>query len=196
MSSEVDVDLTGRHALVIATNHGTLGVGRPTGVFASELTVPYYEFVDAGMTVTVASPLGGEIPVDPLSLKPALRTSADDRMLGDPSLKAALTSSRAVGDLDISQFDLIYFAGGWGAAFDLGTSPVIGEQVTKANANGAVLGGVCHGPLGFLQAKNPDGSPLVAGRRLTAVTDKQVQELGITSTPQHPERDTYCRSDL
>ena len=189
MSSEVNVDLTGRHALVIATNHGTLGVGRPTGVFASELTVPYYEFVDAGMTVTVASPLGGEIPVDPLSLKPALRTSADDRMLGDPSLKAALTSSRAVGDLDISQFDLIYFAGGWGAAFDLGTSPVIGEQVTKANANGAVLGGVCHGPLGFLHAKNPDGSPLVAGRRLTAVTDKQVQELGITSTPQHPERE-------
>ena len=70
--------------------------------------------------------------------------------------------------------------------------------MTKANANGAVLGGVCHGPLRFLQAKNPDGSPLVAGRRLTAVTDKQVQELGITfNTPTSrayvlPERSLAC----
>ncbi len=104
-------------------------------------------------------------------------------------MKAALSSSSALGDLDISQFDLVYLAGGWGAAFDLGTSSVVGEQVTKANANGAVLGGVCHGPLGFLQAKNSDGTPLVAGRRLTAVTDKQVRELGITSTPQHPEHE-------
>jgi len=182
-------DLTGRRALVIATNHGTLGIGRPTGVFASELTVPYYEFVDAGMDVTVASPRGGEIPVDPMSLKPAVRTAADDRMLGDPGLKMRLASSAALGDLDMSQFDIVYLAGGWGAAFDLGTSAVVGEQISQANAHGAVLGGVCHGPLGFLQAKNADGSPLVAGRRMTAVTDKQVRELGITSTPQHPERE-------
>ena len=188
-SSVQPFDLTGRRALIIATNHGSLGVGRPTGVFASELTVPYYEFLDAGMTVTVTSPVGGEIPVDPLSLKPAIRTSADDRMLSDPALKAALSSSSALGDLDISQFEIVYLAGGWGAAFDLGTSSVVGEQVTKANANGAVLGGVCHGPLGLLHAKNSDGTPLVAGRRLTAVTDKQVRELGITSTPQHPERE-------
>jgi len=182
-------DHTGRRALVIATNHGTLGIGRPTGVFASELTVPYYEFVDAGMEVTVASPRGGEIPVDPMSLKPAVRTAADDRMLRDPGLKMRLASSAALGDLDMSQFDIVYLAGGWGAAFDLGTSAVVGEQISSANEHGAVLGGVCHGPLGFLQAKNPDGSSLVAGRRMTAVTDKQVRELGITSTPQHPERE-------
>ena len=107
------------------------------------------------MTVTVASPLGGEIPVDPLSLN-CLRTSADDRMLADPSLKAALTSSRAVGDLDISQFDLIYFAGGWGAAFDLGTSTVIGEQVTKAMPTAYSRRGLSWA-LGFLHAKNPIG---------------------------------------
>ena len=71
----------GRRALVVATNHGTLGNGKPTGVFASELTVPYYYFLDAGMQVDVASPLGGTIPVDPMSLKPVLRTDADDRYL-------------------------------------------------------------------------------------------------------------------
>lgn len=177
----------GRRALVIATNHGQLGVGRPTGVFASELTVPYYAFVDAGMTVDVASPNGGVIPVDPMSLKPAVRTTADDRMLADAALRVLLGSSLRVGSLDMTQYDLVFLAGGWGAAFDLGTSDDLGAQITVANANGAVIGGVCHGPLGLLRATGPDGSPLVAGRRLTAVTDAQVRQLGITATPLHPE---------
>ncbi len=177
----------GRRAVVIGTNHGHLDVGRPTGVFASELTVPYYAFLDAGLHVDVASPRGGVIPVDPQSLKPAIRTEADDRMLGDPSLRTALTDSLAVADLDMSTYDIVYLAGGWGAAWDLGTSAELGHQITAANRAGAVLGGVCHGPLGLLQALGDDGRPLVEGRHLTAVTDKQVRELGITSTPQHPE---------
>jgi len=182
-------DLPGRRALVVATNHGHLDVGKPTGVFASELTVPYYAFLDARMTVDVASPLGGVIPVDPDSLKPARRTESDDRMLGDDDLRRKLTDSLAIGDLDIADYDLVYLAGGWGAAFDLGTSEDLADQITAANANGAVIGGVCHGPLGLLNARAADGTPLVAGRRLTAVTDAQVRQLGITSTPQHPERE-------
>ncbi|MGF1599072.1 MAG: type 1 glutamine amidotransferase domain-containing protein [Acidimicrobiales bacterium] len=181
------IDFSGRRALVIATNHGQLDVGRPTGVFASELTVPYYAFLDAGMAVDVASPAGGVIPVDPLSLKPAIRTEADDRLLADATLRGHLTHSLPIGELDMSSYELVYLAGGWGASFDLGASDEVGEQITAANANGAVIGGVCHGPLGLLKARAPDGSPLVAGRRLTAVTDAQVRQLGISSTPQHPE---------
>ncbi|MFV0316692.1 MAG: sulfatase-like hydrolase/transferase [Microthrixaceae bacterium] len=181
------VDVGGKRALVIATNHGQLAVGRPTGVFASELTVPYYAFLDAGMVIDVASPLGATIPVDPQSLKPALRTPADDRMLGDPRLCSQLEDSEAIGDLNMADYDIVYLAGGWGAAFDLGTSEPLGEQITAANSHGAIIGGVCHGPLGLLLASASDGSPLVAGRRLTSVTDKQVRELGISSTPQHPE---------
>jgi putative intracellular protease/amidase len=180
-------DVTGRRALVVATNHGQLDLGKPTGVFASELTVPYYAFLDAGMVVDVASPRGGVIPVDPQSLKPAIRTDADDRLLGDDDLRGKLAESFAIGDLDMDDYAIVYLAGGWGAAFDLGTSEAVGRQVTAANAAGAVLGGVCHGPLGLLQATDTDGRPLVAGRRVTAVTDKQVHELGIASTPQHPE---------
>ncbi|MEZ5279112.1 MAG: sulfatase-like hydrolase/transferase [Acidimicrobiales bacterium] len=186
-SEPAQFDLSGRRALVIATNHGQLDVGRPTGVFASELTVPYYAFVDAGMTVEVASPLGGVIPVDPQSLKPAIRAEADDRLLGDPTLRSQLNESAAIGDLNMDDYDIVYLAGGWGAAFDLGTSEVLGQQISAANRAGAVLGGVCHGPLGLVRATNPEGTPLVAGRRITSVTDKQVRELGISSTPQHPE---------
>ncbi len=182
-----DVDATGRRALVIATNHAVLDVGKPTGVFASELTVPYYAFRDAGMTVDVASPAGGVIPVDPMSLRAVLRTEACDRFLADDDFRQKVTESLAVAELDMADYDIVYLAGGWGAAFDLGFSEELGRQITVANDLGRVIGGVCHGPLGLVKAKAADGSPLVAGRHVTAVTDKQVHELGIDSTPQHPE---------
>jgi len=181
------LDLSGRRALVVATNHGTLEVGRPTGVFASELTAPYYVFLDSGMEVDVASPLGGDIPFDPLSLKPVIRSTHDDRFLGDAAAKSKVLDSLAIGELEMADYDIVFFAGGWGAAFDLGTSEIVGEQVTVAAAAGAVLGGVCHGPLGLLKGRTAEGELLVMGRRVTAVTDKQVHELGIASTPQHPE---------
>lgn len=184
---ESGVDLHGTRALVIATNHGVLDIGKATGVFASEMTVPYYAFLDAGMEVDVASPNGGVIPVDPQSLKPAIRTEADDRFLADDELRAKVTESLAVGDLDMARYDIVYIAGGWGAAFDLGVSEDLAGKITEANAAGRVIGGVCHGPLGMLGATDSDGRPLVEGRRLTAVTDKQVRELGIESTPMHPE---------
>ncbi len=190
------VDLSGRRALVIATNHGVLDVGKPTGVFASELTVPYYAFLDAGMHVDVASPDGGVIPVDPQSLRAVVRTEADDRFLADDDLRAKVTDSLSVADLMAEgaadpdgghPYDIVYLAGGWGAAFDLGFSEELGRLVTEANAAGRVIGGVCHGPLGLLLAVDAEGRPLVEGRRVTAVTDKQVSELGITATPHHPE---------
>jgi putative intracellular protease/amidase len=182
-----EFDLFGRRALVIATNHGTLDIGKPTGVFASEMTVPYYAFFDAGMDVDVASPLGGVIPVDPQSLKPILRAPDDDRFLADDVLRGKVTNSLAIADLDMANYDIVYLAGGWGAAFDLGFSDALAEQITRANALGKVIGGVCHGPLGLRNAKGTDGEPLVKGRKVSAVTDKQVRELGIESTPQHPE---------
>ncbi len=181
------LDLSGRRALVVATNHSTLDGGKATGVFGSELTAPYYVFLDAGMEVDIASPLGGNIPFDPLSFKPVIRSSHDDRFLGDQEANDKITNSLAIGDVDVTGYDIVFFAGGWGAAFDLGTSDDVADQVTEAAANGVVLGGVCHGPLGLLKARSADGELLVRGRRVTAVTDKQVRELGISSTPQHPE---------
>ncbi len=181
------VDLAGRRALVVATNTAVMGIGKPTGVFASEMTVPYYAFADAGMEVDVASPLGGVIPVDPLSLKPVVRCADDDRFLADDRFRGQVTDSLAIGDLDMTRYDLVFLAGGWGAAFDFGFSEDLGRKMTEANALGKVIGGVCHGPLGLRNATAPNGQPLVAGRRISAVTDKQVRELGIESTPLHPE---------
>jgi putative intracellular protease/amidase len=177
-------------ALIITTSHDRLGEeGDETGVFGSELTVPYYEFRNGRMSVDVASIKGGQIPIDPMSFRWLLRTESDERYLADPAFQEKVENSLRIDDIDFRQYDIIYLAGGWGAAYDLGYSQVLGQKITEAHAAGKVVGGVCHGLLGLLLARDENGQPLVRGRRITAVTDKQVEELGISSTPQHPERE-------
>lgn len=185
-----EFNLEGRRALIIATNHDTLGEsGRATGVYGSELTIAYYEFLDAGMTVDIASIEGGVIPFEPVSLRYPLATPADRRYLDDPDAQERTANSLSIEDVNFLDYDIIWMAGGWGAAYDLGYSEVLGEKISEAYAEGILLGSVCHGALGFLMATDVDGSPLVEGRTMTAVTDKQVEELGIEITPQHPERE-------
>ena len=116
----------------------------------------------------------------------ALRTPDDDRMVNDAELRRKLDASLPIAEVDAASYDLVYFAGGWGAAFDLGQSEELGVQVSAASAAGRVLGGICHGPLGLLKARRHDGGLVVEGRRLTAVTDRQVEQLAISLTPPHP----------
>ena len=185
----------GKRALIIATNHSVLSApgetsGDATGVMASEMTHPYYNFLDAGVEVDIASIKGGEIPVDPQTLSRIVRTPEDDRFLADSIFLAKVKNSLAIVDVDVTQYDIIFIAGGWGAAYDLGYSTELGEKITEAYYadKQAVIGGVCHGVLGLIKAKDRDGNLLIAGRRMTGVTDKQIKELGIIDiTPQHPE---------
>jgi putative intracellular protease/amidase len=186
-------DLPGKRALIICTSHGVLNApgetdGKPTGVFASELTVPYYDFLSAGMQVDVASIQGGEIPIDPQSFLYMIRTPEDERFQQDPTFQAKVENSLRIDDVDFTAYDAIFMAGGWGAAYDLGVSEVLGQKVSDAYyAESPIIGSVCHGALGLIKAKDKDGNPLISGRRMCGVTDKQVQELGIDMTPQHPE---------
>lgn len=189
--------LPGKRALIITTSHATLGEGgKATGVFGSEMTAPYYEFLDAGMAVDVASIQGGEVPIEPGSFLWFIAAPSDKRYLKDPVFQAKVKSSLRIDALDFTQYDIIFLAGGWGAAYDLGTSPVLGQKITQAWAANKVVGGVCHGPLGLLLAKDTQGAPLVKGKHLTAVTNKQVSQLGITITPQHPERELRAAGAL
>lgn len=183
-------NLKGKRALVIATSHDTLGdTGKKTGVFASEMTAPYYTFLDAGMDVDIASIKGGAVPIEPMSIRWPLKSEHDDRFLKDRNLRQKTAQALAVGQLDGARYNAVFLAGGWGAAFDFEQSPELGRLLLQADDAGAVIGGVCHGPLGLLAARRGNGYPLVSGRALTAVTNKQVKELGITHTPRHPERD-------
>lgn len=183
-----EFDLAGHRALIVTTSHGTLGeTGRATGVFGSEMTVPYYVFLEAGLDVDIASIKGGEIPVEPWSMSWPLATPEDLRFKDDPAAMQMLQNSLPITEVDPDAYDVIFMAGGWGAAYDLAQSTALAEVVTRANANGAILGSVCHGALGLVNAEDVDGSPLIEGRRVTGVTDKQIAELGIEITPKHPE---------
>jgi putative intracellular protease/amidase len=189
--------LPGGRALIVTTSQATLGAGgKPTGVFGSEMTAPYYEFLDAGMQVDMASIKGGAIPIEPDSFRWFLAAPSDKRYLKDAVFQAKVKASLKIDALDFTQYDIIFLAGGWGAAYDLGTSTVLGQQITLAWAAGKVLGGVCHGPLGLLLATDGNGQPLVNGKHVTAVTNRQVQQLGITITPQHPERELRAAGAL
>ncbi len=191
------VQFPGGKALIITTSHDRLGEnGSKTGVFGSEMTAPYYEFSDGGMKVDLASINGGPIPIDPMSFKWFIQSEYENRYLNDPELQRKADHSLRIDDIDFMNYDIIYLAGGWGAAYDLGTSEVLGQKISRAFGAGKVIGGICHGPLGLLLAKDESGAPLVKGRRLTAVTDKQVKELGITMTPQHPERELRAAGAL
>ena len=185
--------LPGKRALIVTTSHGTLNKpgetgGKATGVFGSELSVPYYDFLDAGMSVDVASIQGGAIPIDPDSYRFMVITDADKRSKDDPEFQKKVTDSFQIDDLDFSTYDIVFLAGGWGAAYDFGQSDVLAQKISEAYLGSeAIIGGVCHGPLGLINARDNEGNLIIAGRQMTGVTDKQIKELKIEFTPLHPE---------
>tara|TARA_X000001036_G_scaffold407577_1_gene417101 strand:+ start:512 stop:1303 length:792 start_codon:yes stop_codon:yes gene_type:complete len=185
------INLEGKHALIIATNHSVLNApgetdGKPTGVFLSELSVPYYDFVKSGIKVEIASINGGDIPIEPMPY--FIKTKEDKKLLKDKYAMDKVQNSKSISEIDFTEFDIIFLSGGWGAAYDLGFSDLLGMKISEAYySSEAIIGGVCHGVLGLIRAKDKDGNLLITGRNMTGVTDKQVQELGITMTPQHPE---------
>ncbi len=184
----VSYSFKNKKALIVTTSHGELGeTGKATGVYPSEMTIPYYEFLDAGLDVDIASIQGGEIPIEPIGLRFPMKSHQDKRYLKDDAAKEKTRHSLKIDDINFLDYDIIFMAGGWGASYDLGTSDLLGTKITEAHANGILLGSVCHGVLGFLLAKDTTGRPLVEGKKMTGVTDKQVNELNISTTPMHPE---------
>ena len=185
--------LSGKRALIVTTSHGVLSEdagdkdAKATGVFGSELSIPYYAFLDVGMKVDIASIKGGQIPIEPNSMSWPLAAAEDKRFKQDAVSLAKITHSIPISQIDASKYDVVFMSGGWGAAYDMGRSAALADVVTKAYAKDAVIGSVCHGALGLINAKATDGSSLIAGRNVTGVTDLQVKQLGIDITPMHPE---------
>lgn len=183
-----------KKALIITTSHSVLAPvgeteGTATGVFASEMTHPYYVFLEAGMEVDIASIEGGEIPIDPLSFNYFIISEEDKRYQKDSVFQAKVENSMKIDDVDFASYDVVFLAGGWGAAYDLAQSDVLAQKITEAyySEKETLIGAVCHGALGLVNAQDMDGNLLVAGRKITGVTDKQIEELNISYTPKHPE---------
>jgi len=184
----------GKKALIVTTSHSVLAPlgeteGADTGVFASEMTHPYYVFLDSGMEVDVASIEGGEIPIDPISFNYFIISDEDKRFQKDPVFQAKVMNSMKIDDVDFASYDVVFLAGGWGASYDLAQSDVLAQKISEAyySEKETLLGSVCHGALGFVNAKDMDGNLLIEGRKMTGVTNRQLDALNIEFTPKHPE---------
>lgn len=190
----VKYDLKGRRALIVTTSHSVLNkpgetTGQPTGVFASEMTIPYYEFSDADITVDIASIKGGEVPIDPSSFYYFLQSDQDKRFVEDAAFQAKVKNSIPIGKVDLKDYDIVFFAGGWGAAYDM-NSEIVATKVSDAYYNSNVIfGSVCHGALAFTEARDKNGEYLIKGKPMTGVTQKQIVSFGIEFTPYHPEEE-------
>jgi putative intracellular protease/amidase len=168
--------------LMIVTSNATMGESnKPTGVWAEELAAPYYQFVDAGVAVDIASPQGGKVPLDAGSVKPhGGNSAAVDRMLGDAPLKARLGSTLSVADVDAGNYDAIFFPGGHGTMWDLPNDAGVTKAVEQAFVGNKVIASVCHGAAGLVSAKRADGKSILEGKRINSFTDAEEAAVGLT----------------
>jgi putative intracellular protease/amidase len=177
-----------KRVLIIATSNTSLGnTGKPTGVWAEELVVPYYELIDAGASVEIATPKGGRLTFDPGSIKPSGHNDAlTERFLADPTAQARIHAAHATASLDAGTFDALFFPGGHGAMWDLPVDAGVTRLVEAAFAAGALIATVCHGAAGLVTARRADGKAIVEGKRINSFTDAEENGVGLSSVVPFP----------
>ncbi|KVX09153.1 dimethylallyltransferase [Burkholderia ubonensis] len=160
--------------LIVLTSHDTLGnTGRKTGVWLEEFLVPYYEFVEANMHVRIASPLGGEVPIDPLSVETIKHTDLYQRFERDEKLQAALKNTERLREVNPDTVDAVLYPGGHGPLFDLRTDTQSIRLIKAMYNAGKPIATICHSGCVLLDVKTPSGSPFVRGRKVTAFSDSE-----------------------
>lgn len=168
--------------LMVLTSHDQLGdTGKKTGFWLEEFAAPYYVFRDAGVEVTVASPKGGQPPLDPKSDEPDAQTEATERFRSDETAQSALANTLKLEDINADDYDALFFPGGHGPLWDLASHPISIAMIEKYWASGRPVAAVCHAPGVLRYAKKPDGSPLVEGKRVTGFTNTEEEAVGLTN---------------
>ena len=167
--------------LMILTSHDQLGdTGRKTGFWLEEFAAPYYVFKDAGAHVTLASPKGGQPPIDPASDDPSAQTEATKRFKADPAAQAALARTDQLEILRVSDFDALFYPGGHGPLWDLSED---GNSISLIEAmieSGKPVAAVCHAPGVLRHVKASSGQPLVKGLQVTGFTNTEEKAAGLT----------------
>ena len=167
-----------KRALLVLTSHTTLGnTGRGTGFYYDEMAAPYWTIRDLGWEITLSSVAGGPGLPDPKTLvEPDKRPPNVARFMDDQEATDALANTFKASELTGSNYDCVFLPGGHGAMWDFDTD-MIGQVVSDAWASGAIVGAVCHGPSGLLQAKETNGDPLVHNKRVNSFTNRETQQI-------------------
>src|SRR5262249_54760684 len=160
--------------LMVLTSHDKLGdTGRKTGFWLEEFAAPYYTFKDAGAEITLASPKGGQPPLDPKSNDPAFQTGLTRRFEADPEAQKVLANTVRLDTIKPQDFDTVFYPGGHGPMWDLAEDPTSARLLEQMIAAGKPIALVCHAPGALRHVKAPDGKPLVQGKKVTGFTDTE-----------------------
>jgi putative intracellular protease/amidase len=166
--------------LQVLTSHDQLGnTGRPTGFWLEEFTAPYYVFTDAGVSVTLVSPRGGQPPIDPKSDEPGNQTASMTRFKHDPATQKVLANTSKLQDTKASDFDAVFYSGGHGPMWDLAEDPNSIALIEEFYNAGKFVTAVCHAPGVFRHVKFK-GQPLVKGKHVTGFTNGEEEEVQLT----------------
>ena len=177
--------------LMVLTSHDRLGeTGKKTGFWLEEFAAPYYVFRDAGINVVLASPAGGQPPLDPKSDEPDAQTSDTERFRHDIAAQQALANTQQLENIDSTHFDAVFYPGGHGPLWDLAEERVSIDLIENFYANGKPVGAVCHAPGVLRHVKKPDGTPLVAGKRVTGFSNTEEEAVGLTDVVPFLVEDT------
>ncbi|AWG34205.1 type 1 glutamine amidotransferase domain-containing protein [Alcaligenes aquatilis] len=167
--------------LMILTSHDQLGnTGQKTGFWLEEFAAPYYVFKDAGAQITVASPQGGQVPLDPKSDDPAAQTDDTRRFKDDPTAQSVLAETQKLMDVVATDFDAVFYPGGHGPLWDLAEDPTSIALIETMLAAGKPVAAVCHAPGVLRHVKSADGTPLVRGKSVTGFANSEEEAVGLT----------------
>jgi putative intracellular protease/amidase len=168
--------------LIVLTSHDQLGdTGKKTGFWLEEFAAPYYVLKDAGAAITLASPKGGQPPLDPKSEVPEFQTELTERFRTDTAAQAELANTKKLADVSADDFDAVFYPGGHGPMWDMpdnATSIALIEAFVKADKP---VGAVCHAPVALVNVRGKDGEYLVKGKRVTGFTNSEEEAVGLTA---------------
>jgi len=168
--------------LMVLTSHDTLGdTGKKTGFWLEEFAAPYYVFKDAGADIILASPKGGQPPIDPSSDNADAQTDDTRRFKDDPETQKHLATTLKLSDVTEDGFDAIFYPGGHGPLWDLPENADSKRLIEAFAAADLPVGAVCHAPAVFRHTQGADGKPLVSGRRVTGFTNTEEEAVGLTN---------------
>ncbi|QNH61140.1 type 1 glutamine amidotransferase domain-containing protein [Hymenobacter sediminicola] len=168
--------------LMVLTSHDQLGdTGKKTGFWLEEFAAPYYVFKDAGATLTLASPAGGQPPLDPKSDDPDAQTDATKRFKQDTDAQQALASTVKLGSVSAAEYDAVFYPGGHGPLWDLAEDKKSIELIENFYAAGKPVAAVCHAPGVLRHVKAANGEPLVKGKQVAGFTNTEEEAVQLTN---------------
>ena len=168
--------------LMVLTSHDQLGTtGLKTGFWLEEFAAPYYVFLDAGAVITLASPQGGQPPLDPKSDEPGFQTAATQRFKNDAAAQTALAHTVKLAEIQAKDFDAVFYPGGHGPLWDLAEDADSIRLIETVIASGKPVAAVCHAPGVLRHAKTNDGSALVKGRSVTGFSNTEEEAVQLTT---------------